>query len=132
MEIVPKVSFSWGRMAEWLKAPVLKTGVPIGAAGSNPVPSSFCVVPVAKVMELVDMGDFQQLQVQRVIWEKPQNENAENCWDTLRALTTTALLEMAGAMVIKLSEIGQSAAEPLNAKAHGEGSETMHGAPLCG
>ena len=30
----------WGRVAEWTKAPVLKTGVPQGTVGSNPTPSA--------------------------------------------------------------------------------------------
>jgi len=39
---------------------------------------------------------------------------------------TTAWLEITNAKVIKLWEIGQSAAEPLKIKIHEEGSETMH------
>lgn len=62
----------------------------------------------------------------RVIWLKNQNENSENCWNTLRAHLTTAWLETTSAKVIKISEIGQSAAEPLLT---GEGSEAMHGTP---
>lgn len=39
---------------------------------------------------------------------------------------TTAWLETANVKVIKLWELGQSAAEPLNEISHEEGSETMH------
>lgn len=56
-------------------------------------------------------------------------ENAENCWNSLIVPMTTAWLETTSAKVIKLSEIGQPAAEPLNGNSHEEGSETMHGEP---
>ena len=61
---------------------------------------------------------------QRVILEKSGNENLGNCWNTLIAPMTTAWLEMTNAKVIKLWEIGQSAAEPLSEKSYEEGSET--------
>jgi hypothetical protein len=64
------------------------------------------------------------LNLQRSIWLKSQNENSEDCWKPLRAHLTTAWFEKTGANVIKISEIGQSAAEPL---LNGEGSEAMHG-----
>ena len=63
---------------------------------------------------------------QRVIFEKSRNENPENCWNNLIVPITTAWLETAGANVIKIWEIGQSAAEPL---LNEEGSETKHGTP---
>lgn len=66
------------------------------------------------------------LDLQRSIWLKSQNENSENCWKPLRAHLTTAWFERTGAKVIKIDEIGQSAAEPL---LNGEGSEAMHGTP---
>ncbi len=72
------------------------------------------------------------LDLQRVILEKSGNENSENCWKTLIIPMTTAWLEMAGVKVIKLWEIGQSAAEPLKEKSHEEGSETMHGTSVTG
>lgn len=53
------------------------------------------------------------LRLQRVIMEKSINENSEDCWNTLIAPMTTAWLETTSAKVIKLWEIGQSAAEPL-------------------
>jgi len=55
----------------------------------------------------------QYLRLQRVIMEKSINENFENCWNTLIVPMTTAWLETMSAKVIKLWEIGQSAAEPL-------------------
>lgn len=71
------------------------------------------------------------LDLQRVILEKSGIENSENCWKTLIVPMTNAWLEMAGVKVIKIWEIGQSAAEPLNVdKTHEEGSETMHGTPV--
>lgn len=56
----------------------------------------------------------QYLDLQRVVIEKSMNENQENCWNNLIAPMTTAWLETTSAKVQKLSEIGQSAAEPLN------------------
>ena len=63
---------------------------------------------------------------------KDSNSNLENCWKTLRGQLTTAYLEMNSAKVIKITDIGQSAAEPLNKEniyifdVQEEGSETMH------
>ncbi len=53
-------------------------------------------------------------------------EQNENCWNTLRVQMTTTWLETASVNVIKLSEIGQSAAESL---LNGKGSETMYVPP---
>ena len=50
----------------------------------------------------------------RVVLEKSNNENIENCWNNLVVPMTTAWLETTSVKVIKLSEIGQSAAETLN------------------
>lgn len=61
------------------------------------------------------------LDDQRVILEKSGNENLGNCWNNLIVPMTKAWLKTTSAKVIKLSEIGQSAAEPL---LNGEGSET--------
>jgi hypothetical protein len=71
------------------------------------------------------------LNFQRVIIEKSLNENTENCWNNLIVPMTTAWLETTSANVIKIWEIGQSAAEPLiyNKKSIEEGSETKHGTP---
>jgi hypothetical protein len=69
------------------------------------------------------------LDRQRVIIEKSMNENIENCWNNLRVPMTTAWLETTSAKVIKLWEIGQSAAEPLKEQSYGEGSETMYDTP---
>lgn len=51
------------------------------------------------------------LREQRALLEKSGNLNGENCWKTLIAPMTTTWLETAGVKVIKLWEIGQSAAE---------------------
>lgn len=56
------------------------------------------------------------LRIERVIFEKSKNENPVNCWDTLRVQITTTWLETANVNVIKISEIGQSAAKPLNSE----------------
>ena len=56
----------------------------------------------------------QFLKIQGVILEGSKNENNENCWDNLRVPMTTAWLETTDVKVLKLWEIGQSAAEPLS------------------
>jgi hypothetical protein len=66
------------------------------------------------------------LNHQRVILSKGRTENIENCWNSLIVPITTAWFEKTGANVIKIWEIGQSAAEPL---LNAEGSETMHDTP---
>jgi hypothetical protein len=69
------------------------------------------------------------LDDQRVILEKSGNDNLGNCWNNLIGPMTTAWLETTGAKVIKLSELGQSAAEPFS---NGEGSETSAPDTLAG
>lgn len=65
---------------------------------------------------------------------KSNSSNLENCWNILRGQLTTAYLETKGANVIRITDIGQSAAEPLNNECiyifnTEEGSETMYQAP---
>ena len=43
-------------MAEWLNAPVLKTGRPQGLAGSNPAPSASWILLVSVAGEVVVLG----------------------------------------------------------------------------
>jgi hypothetical protein len=56
----------------------------------------------------------------------------ENCWNILRDQLTTTWLEITDVKVIKITDIGQSAAEPLNEdyiymfSLNEEGSETMY------
>ena len=62
---------------------------------------------------------------------KNNSSNLENCWDILRDQLTTAYLETNSANVVKITDIGQSAAEPLNENfiyifSQEEGSETMY------
>ena len=45
---------------------------------------------------------------------KDNSSNLENCWNILRDQLTTAYLEINSANVIKITDIGRSAAEPLN------------------
>ena len=66
------------------------------------------------------------LQNQRSLFLKKNGSISENCWNILRDHLTTAWLETTSATVIKIGDIGQSAAEPLSNE---EGSETMHGTP---
>ena len=72
------------------------------------------------------------LDLQRVILEKSGIDNIENCWNTLIVPTTTTWLETANVKVLKMWEIGQSAAEPLKEKSNEEGSETKHDDPVTG
>lgn len=66
---------------------------------------------------------------------KDKSSNLENCWDSLRDQLTTAYLETKSANVIKITDIGQSASEPLNKDniyifdLQEEGSETMYQTP---
>lgn len=65
---------------------------------------------------------------------KGNNSNLENCWDILRGQLTTAYLETKSDNVIKIIDIGQSAAESLNEDfiylfSQEKGSETMHQTP---
>lgn len=66
---------------------------------------------------------------------KDNNSNLENCWNILRDQLTKVYLETRSANVVKITDIGQSAAEPLNIDniyvfdIHEEGSETMYQAP---
>ena len=54
------------------------------------------------------------LNEQRVIVEKSTNENPGNCWNNLIVPMTTVWLETTNTNVIRISEIGQSAAELLS------------------
>jgi len=74
------------------------------------------------------------LQHQWSLFRKLNSSNFENCWNSLRDQLTTAWLETTSATVIKIIDIGQSAAEPLNEKyiyifSQEEGSETMYEVP---
>lgn len=62
---------------------------------------------------------------------KDNSSNLENCWDILRGQLTKVWLETMGTNVIKITDIGQSAAEPLDENLIyefncEEGSETMY------
>lgn len=72
----------------------------------------------------------RHLQHQRSLFLRENSSSPGNCWDNLRVRLTTAWLETTNANVIKISEIGQSAAEPLNSiQEYEEGSETRSGQP---
>jgi hypothetical protein len=71
------------------------------------------------------------LEKQRSLLEKSISSNLENCWNSLRDQLTTTWLETTNVNVIKITDIGQSAAEPLNIKSiyifnTEEGSEAMY------
>lgn len=74
------------------------------------------------------------LEKQWSLLRKLNGSNLENCWDSLRDQLTKTWLEITGVNVIKITDIGQSAAEPLNENIiyifeYEEGSETMYQAP---
>ena len=80
--------------------------------------TNLIVISRAKHAEL-----HNYLRMRGALLLKDNNENFENCWNNLIVPMTTTWLETANVNVIKLWEIGQSAAESLlNVK----GSETMH------
>ena len=74
------------------------------------------------------------LQKQWSLFKKLNSSNLENCWNNLRGQLTTTWLETTGVKVIKITDIGQSAAEPLDENCiykflFEEGSETMYQVP---
>lgn len=76
----------------------------------------------------------RQLETSWSLLLKDNNSNLENCWKTLRNQITTTYLETKNVKVLKISDIGQSATEPLNENiiykfSQEEGSETMYQAP---
>ena len=90
----------------------------------NPTNNSVQNLIVMKRSEHVKL--HSTLTKHRASLLKDKGVNSENCWDNLRDQVTTTWLETTGVKVIKISDIGQSAAEPHES---GEGSETMHGIP---
>jgi len=77
----------------------------------NPMNNNLDNLLVITIRDHSKLHNF--LWQERSLWLKDQSKYSENCWDTLRVRLTTAWIEMSSAMVIKISEIGQSAAEPL-------------------
>lgn len=53
------------------------------------------------------------LEKQRSLLSKDSSKYSENCWDTLRDCLTKTWLEMVSVKVLKIDNIGQSAAETL-------------------
>lgn len=75
------------------------------------------------------------LEKQWSLLRKLNSSNLENCWNILRGQFTTTWLEITGVKVIKITDIGQSAAEPLNEEciyifSNEEGSETTPQVPV--
>lgn len=75
------------------------------------------------------------LEKQWSLLRKLNSSNLENCWNSLRDQLTTTWLETTGVNVIKITDIGQSAAEPLKEDCiyifkYEEGSETMYQVPV--
>ena len=54
---------SWGELAEWSNAAVLKTVEPKGSGGSNPSPSA------TKCITLNDKTDYLNFVVKPPLWE---------------------------------------------------------------
>ena len=75
------------------------------------------------------------LEKQWSLLRKLNSSNLENCWNILRGQLTTTWLEITGVKVIKITDIGQSAAEPLSEDciyvfSNEEGSETTPQVPV--
>lgn len=76
----------------------------------------------------------RQLEKQWSLLLKNNSSNLENCWNIFRDQITTTYLETKSVKVLKISDIRQSATEPLNENtiykfSQEEGSETMYQAP---
>lgn len=76
----------------------------------------------------------RQLEKQWSLLLKDNSSNLENCWNIFRDQITTTYLETKSVKVLKISDIRQSATEPLNENiiymfTQEEGSETMYQAP---
>lgn len=56
----------------------------------------------------------RHLQYHWSLFLKENSSNPENCWNILRDQLTTAWFERTGAKCLKITDIGQSAAEPLS------------------
>jgi hypothetical protein len=69
------------------------------------------------------------LRRKRSLWLKNHNSNVENCWKPLMVQLTTTWLEITNVNVLKITEIGKSAAELANCNKSQEGSETMYDNP---
>lgn len=75
----------------------------------NNILSNFWIISRSKHNSL-----HRFLQQNWSLFLKKNGSNSENCWNNLRDQLTTTWLEMASVNVIKITDIGQSAAEPLN------------------
>ena len=76
----------------------------------------------------------RQLEQKWSLLLKDNSSNLENCWNIFRDQITTTYLETKDVKVLKISDIRQSATEPLNENtiymfSQEEGSETMYQAP---
>lgn len=105
----------------------LHTDEVVHHADCNPTNNNICNLIVMKRSDHVKLHAI--LTKHRATLSKDKDENSENCWKNLIGQITTTWLETTGVRVIKISDIGQSASEPLIETSNGEGSETMHGIP---
>jgi hypothetical protein len=97
---------------------------------SNNILSNFWIINVKNHASL-----HAFLQKQWSLLKKLNSSNLENCWNSLRDQLTTTWLKTTGVNVIKIIDIGQSAAEPLDENSIyifkcEEGSETMYQVPV--
>lgn len=114
------------RVAEQVLGRKLNTNEVVHHLDGDPKNNSLDNLIVLSRSKHVSLHSY--LRTQGAILSKGNIENLENCWKDLIAPMTTAWLETASAKVIKLWEIGQSAAEPRESE---EGPETMHEAAKC-
>lgn len=104
------------RIAESVLDRKLSTNEVVHHVDCKPTNNSIDNLIVMTRAQHVKLHNF--LNHTRAALSKDNDVNIENCWNNLIVPTTTAWLETTNAKVIKLSEIGQSAAETLNDKSH--------------
>ena len=121
-----KAGYSWAhrRIAESVLNRKLQTNEVVHHLDGDPKNNSISNLIVINRDKHASLHNY--LRLQGALLLKSNNEYFENCWKSLIVPMTTTWLETASVKVIKLWEIGQSAAEPLESE---EGSETMHEAP---
>jgi hypothetical protein len=102
----------------------IQKGYVVHHLDGNPLNNTYDNFLVLSVKDHASLHSF--LRKIRSVWLKDQISKNENCWKSIIAQETKTWLEITGVNVIKISEIWQSAAEPLICKKKEEGSETMH------
>ena len=104
------------RIAESVLNKKLSTDEVVHHLDCNPTNNNIDNLVVITRSQHIKLHNF--LNTMRVTLLKNNDENTENCWNNLIVPLTTTWLETTNVNVIKLSEIGQSAAKTLNDNSH--------------